>query len=164
MNTARMLCMNVMIIKPTERHIEQMVKLADSARQYHIDILNGYFKAEATSVERDVIIQYVSQDEKYINLIAVDDKDIVLGFLLGDVLYKPWLENAKIGKVSNFVVDESVRRCGIGTLLMDAFISECQKRELQEVTLGVYNKNTNAYNFYTKYGFEPIVQKMKKKL
>ena len=152
--------MNIKVITPTEKHIEQMVKLADIARQHHIDILGGYFKENASSVERDVIIQHMSQPENHIILIAVDDADKVCGLILGDIVYKPWLENSKICNASNFVVDTFVRRQGIGTKLMDTFISECKKRGLQSVTLGVFNKNTTAYKFYMKYGFEPITQKM----
>ena len=152
--------MNIKVIAPTEKYIEQMVKLADTARQHHIDILDGYFKVEASSVERDVIVQHMSQPENHIILIAVDDTAKVCGLILGDIVYKPWLEKSKIGNASNFVVDTSVRRQGIGTKLMDAFISECKKRGLQSVTLGVFNKNKTAYDFYTKYGFEPITQKM----
>ena len=152
--------MNIKVITPTEKYIEQIVKLADTARQHHIDILDGYFKVDASSVERDVIVQHMSQPENHIILIAIDDTAKVCGLILGDIVYKPWLEKSKIGNASNFVVDTSVRRQGIGTKLMDAFISECKKRGLQSVTLGVFNKNKTAYDFYTKYGFEPITQKM----
>ena len=45
--------------------------------------------------------------------------------------------------------------------LMDAFIDECRHSGMQQVDLGVYNKNTGSYNFYIEYGFEPIEQKMR---
>lgn len=156
--------MNVKIIKPSEKYIEQMVLLADEARQYHIDILNGYFKSDASSVERDVIRHSISQCDKSINFIAIDDADNVIGMIMGDVLYKPWLINSDIGHVGNFIVTAKARAQGIGKKLMDAFISECKQRNISEVTLGVYNKNINAYKFYNDYGFEPIVQKMSLKL
>lgn len=156
--------MNVKIIKPSEKYIEQMVTLADEARQYHIDILNGYFKSDASSVERDIIRHSISQIDKCINFIAIDDSDNVIGMIMDDVLYKPWLINSDIGHVGNFIVTANARTQGVGKKLMDAFISECKQRNIKEVTLGVYNKNIGAYNFYNEYGFEPIVQKMSLKL
>ena len=156
--------MDVVIIKPTEKHIEQMVKLADEGRAYHINLLNGYFQEKASSAELEVIEQHMLQPEKHIIFIAVDEKDCVLGMVFGEIVQKPWLINSNIGHVSNLVVSELVRRKGIGKKLMDAFIAECRNRGMQEVTLGVYNKNKNSYDFYINYGFQPIEQKMSIKL
>ena len=152
--------MDIKIINPVEKHVNQMVNLADESRQYHIYILNGYFKQTQCDIERDIIKQYMSQPEKHIIIIAVDTQDNVLGMIMGDVLYKPWLIQSDVGHVSNFIVSGKFRGQSIGKKLMDAFKSECKKRGIAEMTLGVYSKNKNAYDFYVKYGFEDIEQKM----
>ena len=155
--------MTIKIIQPTEKHIIQMVKLADVARQHHIDILNGYFTPVtpvASGFEDEIIRNHMSDPENNIILIAVDPTDNVVGMILGEKLHKPWLEQSRVGHVSNFIVATDARRQGIGKKLMDAFINECRRSGMQQVDLGVYNKNIGSYNFYIKYGFEPIEQKM----
>ena len=156
--------MTVKIIQPTEKHIIQMVKLADDARQHHIDILNGYFKPVtpvSSGFEDKIIRNHMSEPETNIILIAVDSTDNVVGMILGEKLHKPWLEQSRVGHVSNFIVATDARRQGIGKKLMDAFIDECRHSGMQQVDLGVYNKNIGSYNFYIEYGFEPIEQKMR---
>lgn len=156
--------MDIKIIKPVEKHISQMVKLADEARQHHVDVLNGYFKPVtpvSSGFEDKIIRNHMSEPENNIILIAVDTDDNVVGMILGEKLHKPWLEQSRVGHVSNFIVSANMRGYGIGKKLMDAFIDECRHSGMQQVDLGVYNKNTGSYNFYIEYGFEPIEQKMR---
>lgn len=155
--------MNIKIIKPMEKHFAQMVKLADDARQHHIDVLNGYFKPvspTSSGVEAKIIRNHMSEPGANIILIAVDSIDNVIGMIFGEKLHKPWLEKSHVGHVSNFIVSANARRHGIGKKLMDAFIDECRHSGMQQVDLGVYNKNIGSYNFYIEYGFEPIEQIM----
>lgn len=152
--------MDITIIKPLEKHLEQMVKLTDESRQYHNEILNGYFKEDASAAELDVIKQHMLEDKDHIIFIATDKDDNVLGMIYGGISYKPWLEKSKIGRVSVLVVSKQARRNGIGKKLMDAFVTECKNRGMQEVRLGVYNKNKSAYDFYVNYGFESLKQDM----
>ena len=156
--------MDIKIIKPVEKHISQMVKLADEARQHHVDVLNGYFKPVtpvSSGFEDKIIRHHMSEPETNIILIAVDTADNVVGMILGEKLHKPWLEQSHVGHVSNFIVSANMRGYGIGKKLMDAFIDDCRHSGMQQVDLGVYNKNTGSYNFYIEYGFEPIEQKMR---
>ena len=159
--------MDIKIIKPTEKYIKQMVKLADEARQHHVDILNGYFKPVTTissEIEEKIIRNHMAEPEANMIFIAVDQQDKVVGMILGEKLYKPWLEKSRIAHISNFIVSRDARRQGIGKKLMDVFIAQCKKTEIEAVDLGVYNKNTGSYNFYIEYGFEPIEQKMNMQL
>ena len=156
--------MNIKIIKPIEKHVAQMVKLANDARQHHVDILHGYFKPvtpTSSEFEEKIIRNHMAEPENNIILIAVDEQDNILGMIIGEKLHKPWLEQSHVGHVSNFIVSTSARKHGIGKKLMDAFIDECRHSGMQQVDLGVYNKNTGSYDFYIKYGFEPIEQKMR---
>lgn len=138
-----------------------MVVLADHARQHHIDVLGGYFKPIKPAIELDIIRQYMqNSDERHIILVATDEDDNAVGMILGDVSDKPWLVCPRVAHVANLIVSPNVRRCGVGKRLMDAFVAECKKHGVQELTLGVYNKNQGSYNFYVEYGFEPLEQKM----
>jgi ribosomal protein S18 acetylase RimI-like enzyme len=156
--------MDIKIVKPIEKHIPQMVKLADEARQHHVDIFNGYFKPVtpiSSEFEDKSIRNHISEPENNIILIAVDSADNVVGMILGEKLHKPWLEQSYVGHVSNFIVSANMRGYGIGKKLMDAFINECKHSGMQQVDLEVYSKNTASYNFYIEYGFEQIAQKMR---
>lgn len=155
--------MNIIIVKPTEKHIEQMIELSDQARQHHIEVLGGYFKPINPSVELEITKRYMDQEDR-IALIAVDTDDNVVGMILGCVSDKPWLVNSVVGHVDNFIVSKNARGHGVGKKLMNGFIQECKNRGVQEITLGVYNKNKGPYDFYIQYGFEPIEQKMTMKL
>ena len=159
--------MDIKIIKPQEKHIEQMVKLADDSRQYHIDIMNGYFKPVtpvSSGFEEKAIRTHMSEPENNIIFIAVDQHDTVLGMIMGEKVYKPWLQDSHFGHVSNIIVSSNARRQGIGKKLMDALVQECKQSGVQEIDLGVYNSNTAAYDFYIEYGFKPIKQSLSIKL
>ena len=65
-----------------------------------------------------------------------------------------------MANIANFGVDKKSRRLGVGKKLMDAFYKICQENNVDEIKLGVYNKNISAYRFYEKYGFEPLEQRM----
>ena len=156
--------MSIIVTNPSEKHVNQMVSLADEARQHHIAVLGGYFKPIIPAIELDIIHKYMEPNENHIIMIALDANDNVLGMILGDILDKPWLVCPKVGHVANLIVSVTARRKGIGKMLMDAFVSKCKKCGVQEITLGVYNKNKDSYNFYIKYGFEPSEQRMSIKL
>ena len=143
--------MAIKIIKATEKYLDQMVKLSIEARQHHIDILNGYYKPVIPTTEAEMLRQYIAQDKDHIMLIAVDTNDIVLGMIWGEILYKPLLVKPNRGRITNFVVSAQARRQGIGKKLMDAFITDCKSRNIQEITLGVYNANKGSYDFYIEY-------------
>jgi len=51
-------------------------------------------------------------------------------------------------------VRERVRRQGIGSALMDAFLKECAMRGARSVELEVRKSNEAAIQFYTRYGFQ----------
>lgn len=160
---ARKNYMSIKIIKPIEKYVKQMVKIADEARQHHIDILNGYFKPVtpvSSDFEEKIIRNHMTDPTTNIVFIAIDDQDHVIGMILGEKLHKPWLVKSRVGHVSNFIVSDAKRGQGIGKKLMDAFVNECRQSDIQEIELGVYNKNVGSYDFYIKYGFEPIEQKM----
>jgi ribosomal protein S18 acetylase RimI-like enzyme len=47
---------------------------------------------------------------------------------------------------------------------MDEFFKICKEQNIQEIKLGVYNKNEVARKFYKKYGFEEQAQRMSFKI
>ena len=152
----------MLIRKFQEIDMEQVLVLCDDVREHHRRVLGGYFTPQDNEMERKQILG-LAQSENAIILVAENEKEIV-GFLLAEKKMTPWLEEPRIAHIHNFVVSENVRGLGIGKAMMDVFYRECAEQDIQEIKLGVFNKNKIAYNFYEKYGFEPQEQKMSLKI
>jgi len=150
----------------SEQDLPQVLQLLREIRQYHIDILDGYFAEQNDELERAGLLQSLS-DDKIIALVAEEDNKIC-GYLLAEQKFSYHLQAPNIVHVSNFGVGQNMRSKGIGKKLMDTLLDLCQTRGIDEIRLGVFNKNIAAYKFYETYGFQPFEQRMhfliKKKL
>ncbi len=80
-------------------------------------------------------------------LIAVDPSDRPVGFLLG-VCQVPGE-----ARVLMFAVDRPFRTRGVGTKLMNAFLTRCREKTMRRATLEVRVGNATAIRFYTRFGF-----------
>lgn len=138
--------------------LSQVLDLCREVRQHHIDLLNGYFNKQNDTYEQEGFLSSLDGD-KYLSLVAVVDNRIV-GYILAERKVAPHLIHSKIVHICNFGVTKDARGNGIGKKLMDTLFDICLIEGIEEVNLGVYNKNTIAYNFYEKYGFKPLEQKM----
>lgn len=150
--------MSVIIRKFESKDIEQLLVLCDEIREHHRELLGGYFLPQDNEFEENNLTSLLV-DDKAIVLVAVDDAGVE-GLLLAEKRVAPYLEMPKIGYIHNFGVFKKARGKGIARLLMDAFYVECKKLGIQEIKLGVFNKNKIAYDFYEKYGFDAQEQKM----
>ena len=101
--------------------------------------------------------------DKSIALVA-EEQGIIYGYLLAEEKNSPYLMCPQVAHISNFGVKESFRHQGIGKMLMDAFYEYCNQKGINEIRLGVFNLNQDAYSFYQKYGFEAFEQRMHLKL
>ena len=142
--------------------LSQMVNIAREVRQHHIEILKGYFKPQDDTMERNIISSWVV-NPNYICLVAEDNSKI-LGIILAEIKDQIWLEQSKTIMIHNFGVAKEAQRKGIGKKLMEAIYNECQIWGVQEIKLGVFNKNISAYKFYENFGFEAQEQKMSLKV
>jgi len=138
--------------------LPQVLELCREVRQHHIDILDGYFTEQNDEFEKLGFLESV-ENSKIVALIA-EDKHKVVGYLLGEFKNLPYLVNPNVAHISNFGVCKNMRHQGIGKQLMDRFFELCRENNVEEIRLGVYNKNVSAYRFYEKYGFKPTEQKM----
>ena len=60
------------------------------------------------------------------------------------------------GYITNVAVDESVRRAGIGSMLVEGMMRRCEALSLLFVTLEVRASNTPAFELYQKHGFVTV--------
>lgn len=138
--------------------LSQVIELCREVRDHHMELLNGYFTPQNDIFEQQVFLDSL-EDTNYIALVA-SDKDTILGYLLAQKKIAPHLIHSHIVHIYNFGVKKDARGSGIGKKLMDSLFEIALKEGIEEINLGVYNDNTIAYNFYEKYGFKPIEQKM----
>lgn len=138
--------------------LPQILELCREVRQHHIDILEGYFTRQNDELEKLGFLESLTS-QKTIALVAENNNEI-LGYLLAEEKFAPYLVAPKVIHITNFGVKKSARRQGIGKILMDTLMEICYERSIDEVRLGVFNKNTQAYKFYENYGFEPFEQRM----
>ncbi|BAB59156.1 N-terminal acetyltransferase complex subunit [ARD1] [Thermoplasma volcanium GSS1] len=71
----------------------------------------------------------------------------VVGFIVGSKYSRTE------ARILLFAVDERFRRMGVGSALMDAFLSLCREQNMLSVRLEVRTDNDEAIRFYKKYGF-----------
>jgi [ribosomal protein S18]-alanine N-acetyltransferase len=83
-------------------------------------------------------------------LVAVDPRDLPIGFLLGVSQVE------REARILMFAVDRRRRNQGVGTRLMDEFLVRCRARAFRRVTLEVRVSNATAIRFYTRYQFSVV--------
>ncbi|MBQ7304196.1 MAG: GNAT family N-acetyltransferase [Alphaproteobacteria bacterium] len=138
--------------------ITQVLEICREVREHHINLLNGYFTPQNDTFEQSGFLASLD-GTNYVALVAAQN-DKIIGSLLAEKKIAPHLVHSKIAHICNFGVKANNRKTGVGKKLMDKFFELCKQDGIEEIYLGVYNDNTIAYNFYEKYGFKPIEQKM----
>ena len=83
-------------------------------------------------------------------LVAVDARDLPVGFLLGVNQVE------REGRILMFAVERPQRSSGIGSILMDAFLERCRARGFRRVTLEVRVSNATAIRFYARYQYSVV--------
>ena len=86
-------------------------------------------------------------------LIETDDGEIV-----GTVALNFGLDEADL---VNVLVAARIRKTGLGSMLMQTALDECEKIELKRLFLEVRESNIPAIKLYEKFGFEKISQRKK---
>ena len=148
-----------MKIRPfIKEDLPEVLNVCREVRQHHIDLLEGYFAEQNDEYEQTGFLESL-ENEKNIALVAIDNEKVV-GYILGEFKELPHLIRSKTAYVANFGVRTAFRNNGVGKQLMNAFLDICKKNDIEEILLGVYNKNETAYAFYEKLGFQPLEQKM----
>ena len=122
-----------MIRNAEERDLEQIeaLEVANFSRPWPIDMLRRQLPSD-----------------RHEFLVAAQG-DRVLGYI-------GMLHVMDEGYISNVAVDESVRRAGIASMLVDGMLRRCEALALLFVTLEVRASNEPAIRLYAKHGFEEV--------
>ena len=82
----------------------------------------------------------------------VDEK--IVGYLAGTISEQLSYLTESFAEIDNMCVNEEYRSLGIGTLLIDEFKKYCKEKNIQNIKVTAYAKNSKAIQFYMKNGFE----------
>ena len=97
-------------------------------------------------------------------LIAEVNDEIVGSGFLDIVKAKPFLKHNYFGSLGFFYVKQEWRGRGINKAILKELVKWAKKRNVYEIRLQVYDKNTDAKSVYFKYGFEPTLLEMRLKI
>jgi ribosomal protein S18 acetylase RimI-like enzyme len=93
-------------------------------------------------------------DENKILLVAIE-KNNVLGFIYGLIENKTSLK-LPVGHICFLYVDNEYRNKKIATSLIDAFLNELKKSNIEIVEVKSFENNEAAKALYIKYNFKPL--------
>jgi len=86
---------------------------------------------------------------------VAEENGIIKGFALYYIRYSTWKGQKMY--LEDIIVTEAARGKKLGSMLMDALITEAKEKQLQGITWQVLEWNEPALNFYRKYSarFDP---------
>lgn len=102
-------------------------------------------------IGREYFIRRLSHDNGIVFIAEHDGKPI--GYICGYIFLSHARNQPLMAEIDNMFVMDHFRQKGIGTLLMDIFLSEVQKRGVRRVKVTALHDNGHAHEFYKKQGF-----------
>jgi ribosomal protein S18 acetylase RimI-like enzyme len=107
------------------------------------------------------------QDQEKCLLIALNEENKIIGYLMGSLLAKDDIEHLELAcasKVEELFITEPYRSSGLGTNLINSFFDWSREKGAESVYLEVLKQNTRGINFYEKNGFVEYSSLMEAKL
>lgn len=140
-----------------EKDVEKVSDLLSQVLELHADIRPDIFIPGTTKYTREELLEIFEDDNRPV-YVAVDDEDQVIGYAFCQYRKQPFSNNM-VPFTSLFIddlcVDSSIRGMHIGQQLFEYVKQEAKERGCYEVTLNVWEGNTNARKFYEKMGLKP---------
>lgn len=140
-----------------ERDIERIHELLFQVCLVHHNGRPDLFKYGGRKYT-DEQLKELMQDKNRPILVAVDEKDYVLGYAF--CIFQQHLENniltdIKTLYIDDLCVDETIRGQHIGKTLYEAVIAFAKEQGCYNVTLNVWSCNESAMKFYESCGLLP---------
>lgn len=145
------------IRRAEEKDIEGINELLRQVLMVHHNGRPDLFKANAKKYT-DNQLKEILKDEKKTVFVAVDDKNMVLGYafcILNQYIDDNILTDIKTLYIDDLCVDEKKRGQHIGKELYHFVLEYAKTKECYNVTLNVWSCNENALHFYEKCGLKP---------
>lgn len=148
----------IQIVAADEKYLKGINELGYEIFEYHKNLLPEFYSPRDKEQFEQRYLEIMGC-ETAIFLVALSQGQVV-GFILAQIVEKPWQKISRICFVEEIGVHHSYRRRGIGQKIFDAFRQECRKRQIGRITLNVYNLNKSAILFYEKMGFKALSTRM----
>ncbi len=147
--------MSVTVRRATVRDADAIgaVHVASWEAAYRDDAPAGWLNAQSAAAQAEVWRGRLSDDGDPLVLIAVADRETVVGFSGIELPSRDTDAAPRTGEIACFYVDPAHWRVGAGRALMDASLDELRARGCTTATLWVLEGNVRARAFYTAAGF-----------
>ena len=146
-----------MIIRQVD--IDDIAALSELARETYADAFGHSFSSSdlafhlKNNLSDTYFLQVVGQD----TILVADVEDRLIGFVQFGTVKLPVAEQSpKDRELRRLYVHSDFQNKGIGTQLFDAALDHMRLNEAENIYLDVWEHNSDAINFYKRYGFEVI--------
>ena len=95
---------------------------------------------------------------------VAEAEEKIVGYLAGSICEQISYITETFAELDNMCIDDEYRRFGIGTLLINEFKKYCKEKNIQNIKVTAFAKNSRAIQFYIKNGFEEYNVTLKHKL
>jgi ribosomal protein S18 acetylase RimI-like enzyme len=145
--------MKIQAYSPRDR--EGILKLYE---QFNEDrVMAGTGDAGFRYLKGDLPCWAQTLDDVECRTLVAREKDIVLGFITVRIpQYNPFKKIKRLGELDLIVVERTLRRRGIGTLLLNSAMRYFSSKHVTHVLLNVTVKNFAAMRFWVKMGFQKV--------
>ncbi len=144
-----------LVVRYAERsELEAVNALRKQVNDVHIAGRGDIFRADAWGHIKDIVYTRFDEDESGI-IVAVLDGEIV-GYAQVQYIVKPLspgMCERKFYHIEEFGVDESHRRMGIATALMQFVKGDAKEKSFSRIELNMWEFNEGALAFYESIGF-----------
>jgi ribosomal protein S18 acetylase RimI-like enzyme len=137
---------------------EALSRLWAQVDALHARVRPDYFRASSGEPRSRLELEELLAARDSVVLVGVMDEQVVglVEVSLHDTPRDPRLAERRRAHVVDLVVDQALRRRGIGSDLMGAAVSWARQRGATDVVLTVWAGNSEAEAFYRSLGYEPI--------
>lgn len=137
----------------TLKYVEQISALYEEFFAYNERLQPKFYKS---AKESGAYPTYIINDLKSDLILAIDEHDILIGFIhITEDITEPYnpIVQYKVGIIVDFIVTDTYRGQGIGKMLMTACKDWFRKRDIDYIELKAIANNPDAIRFYEREGF-----------
>lgn len=127
-----------------ERKWDPLIKDPNKQKKGHLEYFLKRFRQRRTQI-------FVAEDNG------------IIGFIMGEIQTSPLIYKYKQkGYVHDIYVLKSHRKQGVGQFLLDEMFQWFKEKDVKRVEINAYINNTNAIDFYKRYGFTSLSLTLRK--
>ena len=146
----------MLIRRAEEKDMKRVLKLLSEVLEIHAKIRPDIFVSGTTKYSDEELREIFLDDGKPV-FVAVDDADVVLGYVFCEIKEmpkRPFMQSYKMLYIDDLCVDENARGQHIGKQLYEYVLDYARTIGCYEVMLNVWEGNDRAKAFYQKVGMK----------